>query len=231
MPGVIRKERVNAAPAFSFADLERQAADVLARARTQAAAILADAEARADALRAAREAEARERGLAEGRRQGLEQITREAAARAAADARERLNKLAAALEAALREFEQQRHNLLADAEHGLIELAVAIARRVCKRDAARAGDTAAANARALLALVQHQADAELLLNPDDHAALQESLNALIASTARLSHVKLAADEGVPRGGCRLRGVHGEIDATLETQLDRIAAALLGESPA
>jgi flagellar assembly protein FliH len=231
MPGVIRKERVAAASAFSFADLERQAADVLAHARAQAAAILAEAESQAAALCAAREAEARERGLAEGRREGLEQITREASAKAAADARDRLNKLAAALEAALREFEQQRHNLLADAEHGLIELALAIARRVCKHDAARSSAAAAANAHALLALVQHQADAELLLNPADFAALHEALAALTQSAARMSHVKLAADESVTRGGCRLRGVHGELDATLETQLDRIAAALLGEGAA
>lgn len=231
MPGVIRNERVAAAPAFSFTDLERQAADALAQARTQAAAIVAQAQAQADALRAAREAEARERGLAEGRRLGLEQVTREAAAKAAAEARDRLNKLAAALEAALREFDQQRHNLLADAEHGLIELALAVARRVCKRDVARSSDAAGANVRTLLALVQHRADAELRLNPADHAALNESLAALVDSSARLAHVTFAADESVPRGGCRLRGAHGEVDAAIETQLDRIADALLGEGAA
>jgi flagellar assembly protein FliH len=108
----------------------------------------------------------------------------------------------------------------------MLELALAIARQVCKHDAGTSSEAARANAAALLKMVKHESDLVLHLNPADYETLQRAAPELRTSIDRLAHVELAADPTVERGGCVLEGHHGTVDARLETQLDRVAAALL-----
>jgi flagellar biosynthesis/type III secretory pathway protein FliH len=215
---------------FSFEDVERKAAALLADARARAAAILAEAERRAteegQRLRRAAHAE----GLAEGRATGMREVRAESWQAALEETRARLTSLAAALESALAELDQNQRRLLAQAESGLIRLAVEIARRVCKVRVDAGGEAAAANARALLEIVRGAGDIEVCLHPDDLAALRDVAGDSATRIADLEHVRLAPDESLGRGDCRLLTRDGRIDASVSVQLDRIAAAICGPAP-
>jgi flagellar assembly protein FliH len=229
MAGIIRKETVTRTAAFSFADLEQQGRAIIERAQAEAREILAAAQRHALGL-AERERcraleEGRAEGLAEGRAAGLEQIRAEAHAAAMREAQADVQRLTQSLQAALAEFDQHKRSLITAAESGLIELALRVARRVCKLEAGRSIGVALANGRALLDMAQHAEDPELCFNPADLEMLKESGAQLAAAVQQFSHVKLVADEKVERGGCLLRTRAGEIDAGLETQVQRIAEAL------
>lgn len=242
MGNVLRNEQFLSAPRFSFEDLEDRARRIIADAETRAAQIVATAQAKARDLTepAARSRDARrqqgyEAGLEEGRRAGQEQAKREARATAVKEAKAELAEVIQALNAGLAEFDAKKHHLLATAESGLLELALAIAQRVCRLVATRTPDVARTQARALLELVTHEADVELRLNPADCEPLEEVAADLAAQATSLTHVRVIPDPSVEKGGCIVQSAAGEIDGQLSTQLDRLATALgiaqLPETPA
>jgi flagellar assembly protein FliH len=212
-------------PLFSFADLERQAREILARAHTQANQLVSDATTRAAEQVRQLHAEGYQRGLTEGRQRGLEEVQRQARQSALHAAQAELKQLGSALASGLAEYQRQRHGLIAQAESGLIELAVAIARRVCKVHLEASVEPVRANVRALLDMVAPQAPCDLCVSPTDYERLKEVLPELIQQTAQFEHVTLKPDPQVPAGGCVLHTHSGLMDASVEAQLDRIAAAI------
>jgi flagellar biosynthesis/type III secretory pathway protein FliH len=225
MSGVIRTGSFRSACAFSFEDLESRGQQILRAAAAERARLLQ--EARLEAQRAAVELveQSRAEGLAQGRAAGLEQARREAAETALAEARRQLAQLRQALEQALRDFDQAKRELLAEAEAGVISLALAIARRVCKRIGNADTTPAIENTRHALALARNQADLELRLHPDEMDAVRAAVPELLERAAGIEHVRVLADEQVSRGGCVLSMRDGAIDATIEAQLERIADVL------
>jgi flagellar assembly protein FliH len=73
----------------------------------------------------------------------------------------------------------------------------------------------------------------VLVNPDDLELLAQSVNALQAELGGIEHVDAQADRRVARGGAIVQTVHGEIDASIATQLqtarELVAAALAGDA--
>ena len=210
---------------FSFADLEQQGRDVVEQAEARANEILRAAEQQGRELAERHKRSGYEEGFARGRAEALEQTRAVARADAVAKAREQVEFLVRSLAAVLTEFEENKRALIAAAESGMIELALAVARRVCKLETGASTAAAQANARCVLEMVQGTGDAELHVHPDEYEQVRELAPELLTRADRLEHVKFVADESVERGGCTLTTRTGEVDATLETQLDRIAAAL------
>jgi flagellar assembly protein FliH len=227
MGTVIKRENAATASTFSFTDVEREAAAIIAQARTKAAALVNSAEQRVQQIVDTHKHEGYQSGVAEGRRAGFEQARKEGRAAALTAAQGELDKLTQALREGVQAYEARKRSLIADAEAGLIELALAIAQRVCKLTVEASSDAARANARALLELVQHDHDIELHLHPADHECLREVAHDVVGDIAERDHVHLKANESVQRGGCVLRSRDGHIDSAIERQLQRVARALCG----
>jgi flagellar assembly protein FliH len=206
--------------------LEREARRMQDRADAEARQIVQQAQAHARQLAEQAGRDGYQTGLAEGRQTGLRQIRAEAHETVLRETRERLDQLLKALTAGLAEFERSKRRLLGLAEAGLIELAAAIARRVCKLAVQGSADAARANARYLLDAVQHTGDLELRVNPAEYESLRGVAAEVLQHAERLEHVEVLADEAVERGGCVLSTRDGQIDASIETQLQRIAEAIL-----
>lgn len=227
MGKLIRGDLHNA-PQFSFADFESMAGAARQRAHAQALEILRSAD-----IRARREAEqirrqAQHTGVSEGRKLGMDAIRREAWNQVLKDSGQRIGQLLEALQSSLSQLEAGKRRLLAESETGMIRLAIEIARRVCKRVVLNAPESALANAEKLIELIRHHHDAQLRLSPDDLAVIREIAPAWIHQAEQQHHVTIIADESVERGGCLLTSAAGRIDAGIQTQIDRIAEALLGE---
>ncbi len=227
MPTTPTTTQRTAAPApiaFRFDDLQAQAQRIIRDAEEQARKIVAQSVQTARDEAAAQRAAGYQAGLDEGRAAGLEQIRTEIAETLTRDARARIDVLVEALRTALEAFEQEKRRMLAAAEAGVVTLALAIAERVCKRELP-APESALANARALIELTRHTADGELCFNPEDLELMRHVAGPELERLAALAHVRIDADATVSPGGAMLRTVAGEADARIETQLERIAAAI------
>lgn len=66
--------------------------------------------------------------------------------------------------------------------------------------------------------------ATVLVNPADLPSMESALDDLRQAT-RNANITITADESISRGGCIIRTLFGDVDATLETILQSIAARL------
>ncbi|HEX3618288.1 MAG TPA: FliH/SctL family protein [Solirubrobacteraceae bacterium] len=73
----------------------------------------------------------------------------------------------------------------------------------------------------------------VLVNPDDLELLSEAVKALQAELGGIEHLDVQADRRIARGGAIAQTVYGEIDVTVNAQLqtarELVAAALAGDS--
>lgn len=230
------KELTRDAIVLDLGDLQRQGEVLIQSARNRAAEIIRQAEAERDRLLSGAaekgHAEGFARGIEEGRARGQEE-GRAAAAEAAAA---QLQAIRDGWDAALAAFVADRERMLAQAREDVLRLALRIAEKVTKRKIATDSSVAVAQVESVLSLVSRSTDLLILINPDDRAAVEQALPALLTSLAAggARGVELVDDHTLPRGSCiaRMRGADpgsgggGEIDASIDTQLDRIAEALL-----
>ena len=225
--GLIKAPNVPAAAApFSMRDIEQAARGILLRARQQAEALLAEAQVEAEALTA----NAHAQGLAEGRQEGFEKGLAEGhaagAQQALAEHKAQLAAATAALAAAMAQIDAGRQALEAGALREVVELAVAIARRVTKRQGAIDPDVLAANVAEALKLAVGAADVRIAVHPAQRATLAAALPQIQLALPNLKHVEITDDPTLAPGGCRVFARQGQIDADLDGQLDRVVADLL-----
>src|SRR5204862_640649 len=107
----------------------------------------------------------------------------------------------------------------------------AIARRVTKRQGLIDGEVITANLADAMRLVVHAADVQIAIHPAQRNALEASLPHLRTEWPGLKHVNLIDDPTLAPGGCRIFARGGQVDADLDTQLDRVIADLLPDAKA
>lgn len=162
---------------------------------------------------AAIEREAFSQGYAAGERAGAEAGA------------QRADALVRRLSATLDELANLRRTIASQAEHDLVRLALAVARRVVHREIQLDAQLVAALAHvALERLDAGRGPALLKMHPEDIERLKASTTTEWAQSA----IRLVPDASVARGGCVVETAHGRVDATVDRQFSEIAHALLGE---
>jgi flagellar assembly protein FliH len=159
-----------------------------------------DEEARAalEARLAALERDAFSKGFAQGERAGGE---------AAAQRNEAmLRRLTETLE----ELTTLREQMIHQTERQMVQLALAIARRIVHREVSIDQDLLIAMARVALERLGESAQVTVRLRTG-------------------THVTVVADARVGRGGCRVESEFGVMEAGVDGQIHEIARALLGEA--
>jgi flagellar assembly protein FliH len=203
---------------LSLRDIETDARQRVAAARDEAERLLADARERAGEIGA----NAMQQGWAQGYQQGTEEASREATERFAGEmalAVEALARAAAAMEASRVELETAA---LTD----VVKLAIGIARRVTKRQGVIDPAVLTENLREAVKQLIRRDDVRVAIHPAQREALASAVAQLKIDWPQLEHVEVVEDDSIAPGGCRVSGGQGEIDADLQTQLDRIAADLI-----
>lgn len=115
-----------------------------------------------------------------------------------------------------------RKAMIRQTEEQMVRLALAMAKRVVRREISLDQDFALAMARVALDRLGERTSATIKLHPDDFA---------IAAGRKVdewagSHVSVVADAAVSRGGCVVESDLGTVDGTIEAQFDEIARAVL-----
>jgi flagellar assembly protein FliH len=161
---------------------------------------------------AALEREAFTKGYAQGERAGTEA--------AAARGEAMLRRLARTID----ELAVLRSEMIQKTERQLVQLAVAIARRITLREMTIDRTVLSAMARVALDRLGESASATIRLHPDDYKAITLTED----PDARTGAVCVVADPAIVRGGCVVQSDFGLIDIGLEAQLTEVSTALLGE---
>lgn len=151
------------------------------------------------------------KGYQQGERAGLEA------------AAERGEEMLARLSQSVADLQTLRTEMLRRTERQIVELAVAIARKVVHRELSLDPALMLAMARVALDRLADATGATVRLHPHDYAAaVQHGAGVLPGG------VKLVADQGIPRGGCTVQSDSGVIDLTADLQLDEAARVLIGD---
>jgi flagellar assembly protein FliH len=220
---------------MDLADLEREAAAIVARARAEAARVLAEGQAQVQKEVARIHETARQAGYQEGLAAGLQEGRQKGQAEALAATDAQLKDLTARWSQTLELLHQHMPAHIADARTDLIRLALHIAARITHQEARRNRHVAPAIVEEALRMVAGGTGAPgtgrrvtLHVHPQEVDALQKYVPELLSKIRSIEDVQIRPDESLSPGGCILRCGAGEIDARIETQLDRISDELLGQ---
>jgi flagellar assembly protein FliH len=162
--------------------------------------------------------QARVEGHAEGHAAGLE------------EARLALTDASAALGEALRELEGMREALAAAVEHDAVELALALAGKILAGSLQARPELVVEVVQGALRRVSGQRNITVLVNPRDLETVAAAIGDLQSQANGLELCDMLADQRVQAGSVIVRTLEGEVDASIETQLERareVAFAELG----
>lgn len=114
--------------------------------------------------------------------------------------------------------------MLREVERQALDLAIAVARAIVRREVEIDRDLLAASLDALLTHLEGEAVTSLRAHPDDVPLLSD-LWAERAHAPSGTPAQIIADPRIGRGGCLLYTTTGAWDGTIETQFERIQVAL------
>lgn len=160
------------------------------------------------------EREAFMKGYAQGERAGAEA----AAARGEAVVRR--------LTQTIDELRALKADLVHQTEQQVVQLALAIARRIIHREVSLDRELVLTMSRVALERLGATAAATIRLHPDDYAAV---MHGRPDGSAPAGETTVVADPLVRRGGCLVQSDFGLIDIGVDAQVDELAASLLGDA--
>lgn len=210
---------------LDFGDLRRQAERLKISARSSAVKITQAAEAQAEELRESARKLGYEEGYASGRREGLESGRQDGRRESMAAWEPRIRALEAAWVAAALQWDSERRQMLLEARQSLLKLAIRMAEKIVRKVPAVDPSIVVEQVAQAIAHVAGPCDVAIRIHPDDRPLVQECLPELLGRFAQIEHAKLADDPAIAPGGCVVTYGKGRIDATLQTQLDRLIDAL------
>jgi flagellar assembly protein FliH len=218
MEGVVLKP-------FQFGDMLGEVQEALEAARAEAASLVKRARAEEDRVRRA----AWEKGYGAGKLQGYQEGSKQGRAEAFENAKQEF----AASQKSLVESCRQTISLINDgraaweasARQDLVDLAMAIARRVAHHVSERDRRVVQTNLEQAVRLAGARSEVTIMVHPADAESAGVFAKSLMDMREQWQHVQFVEDAGVSPGGCRIQWNTGAVDARIDTQLDRIAAEL------
>ncbi|EAX48667.1 flagellar assembly protein FliH [Thermosinus carboxydivorans Nor1] len=200
-----------------IANAEKEAARLISEAKQNAAALLNEARQQYENLKK----EAFDQGYQEGYRHGVQQGRQEIEAEMQGALRQAADQAGQLLAAAEREYRQT----LLDAERHIIDLALAVARKILAREIEENPMVVLPIVRAALEKVRDQEQITILVNPEDFGVVLEAKRDLELVIGRERALQIVADNTVGRGGCLLDTPFGMVDARIDTQFEMIKRVL------
>lgn len=111
------------------------------------------------------------------------------------------------------------------AERRAIELALTLAEKIVTKALDAEPELVSAVVSGAIRRAIHAGPLVLEVNPADVELVKASLDDIERTLGGLPRLDLVGERRVARGGCVVRTSEGEIDARIETQLDRAANVL------
>ena len=170
-----------------------------------------ESQAEAPAQFAAVEREAYAKGYEAGEQAGL------------ATGAQRADAIVVRMAQALDELAAVRAQMIRQTERQMVELALAVARRIIHREVSLDRDLLIAMARVALDRLGESAQITVRLHPEDF----EATNADRVSRVMGTCVTVLEDPRLERGACMVESDLGTLDVSVDAQIEEVARALLG----
>ncbi|MDY0267664.1 FliH/SctL family protein [Trichloromonas sp.] len=159
------------------------------------------------------EAQAAE-AYARGKREGAEEMEK------------RLGPTIQAFASAVEELSRLRESILKNSSDDMLRLVLAIAEQIIPCAVSLNPEIIH---HTIVKALQAAADADsyhIKVHPDDMAVVMEKKPLLMASISGLKNLTVEEDSAIARGGCLVESELGQVDATIESQLDEIREKIL-----
>ncbi|HSW46294.1 MAG TPA: FliH/SctL family protein [Phycisphaerae bacterium] len=212
---------------FQINDVLREAMQTVAAAREESSRLTEEARRQAEALRQQARKEGYASGLTQGRKEGAEVGRKQAFEAARKEFAEQQASLVAACRQAIDEINARRADWWAAARQDLVDLALAIGRRVARSVGQRERDTVLGNLEEAVKLAGRRSEVTVQVNPADAETARAFAEELMSCHEHWKLVPVVENAEISAGGCTVQWTSGSVDATLETQLDRIELELSG----
>lgn len=154
-----------------------------------------------------------EEAYARGRQEGL------------AMAEQKLESTTQALTQALEDVSRLRNSLAQTGSRDMLRLVMAVSEQIVRR-------AVAADPSVVLAIIENALQVSvradnyrIRINPVDLEGVTKQKPLFLASISGLKNISFEADASITPGGCRVDSELGDVDATIETQLESIREAL------
>ncbi|MEE2906308.1 MAG: FliH/SctL family protein [Planctomycetota bacterium] len=221
-----RDTRELASPMPSIDRVESSASVIIERARQDASRIIALAleEARSGA-RDIQET-ARQQGYEQGHQEGVNQGHAEGQAAAQEAMQQQLKTLHNNWSKLLVTWEQTESKRLDQAARLALEMAMSLGACIVHRQVAQNPEIVVEQLRRALELAQSPSDLEILVAESDRPRVHQALPGLLERFENTGFVSIRACADMAPGGCRLMMRGGEVDASLEVQLQRLTEAIM-----
>lgn len=125
-------------------------------------------------------------------------------------------------------LQQARDKLLRESEEDLLQLALAIARKVIGREVREDRKIVLNLIKMALATLSSQDELLIRVHPDDYALLTTSLSGTVRHELAAINFTLKPDVTIEIGSCQIEAERGTVDAGFEAQLDEIYRRLVEE---
>jgi flagellar assembly protein FliH len=164
----------------------------------------------------------RQQGQASGLSQGLEEAKQQMA--------DQLKQTSERCNAMLTTAEQEARQILLEAEPKIIELVLAISRKIIT-DEVETRPTVVLNlVRSALERVRDQHQIIIHVSPDDYEFIIQSRRELQAVVGAEQTLTVTADAVLGKGGCLIETSFGTVEAGIDTQFESIRRVLQGMLP-
>ncbi len=213
---------------LDLGDVRAQAELIMSQAKAQASKTILAARAEREHILAGAREEGYRAGFEKGHAEGLVRGTEDGNAAALVERKGELSRLDSAWSAALSSFCSSRDAMLDDARDALVMLACRIASRVTRRTVEADPTVVVDQVREAASMLTGASRLVVEVGPASEAIVREALPGVMASLSSSAHAEIRVNESLTDGSCVVRSALGEIDASIETQLDRVAEALVPE---
>jgi flagellar assembly protein FliH len=141
------------------------------------------------------------------------------------EAREAAKPAVEALSAAIEGLHAERVELAERLERHAVDLALLLAEKIVGGVIAVEPERVVESVRGALRSLVERERITVLVHPDDLDVVRAAMDELRATLGGVEHCEVQAERRVSRGGCIVRTPEGDVDARVETKLERAREAV------
>ena len=150
-----------------------------------------------------------QKGFAEGRKVGFDAGTK------------KMDPVISSLHQALVKLQNIRQEIHQEIEKEVVQLALAIAKKIVCHEVKTTRETVVCIAREALSRVENPGKIKIKLNPEDLQFINDTRSQLSRFLQNVDNIRFEAADSVQSGGCLIETDRGDIDARIEKQFQVI----------